>query len=115
METLASRIAREGALNTTDAVEWIVRLARSVERIHARGSVHGRISPHCLLIELEACASSGRLVAPDRAPALLAYQSPERLAGKAGGDPSWGDDMWALAATLYEALAGTPAFQGATD
>jgi hypothetical protein len=112
METLASRIEREGALNTTDAVGWIVRLARSLEHLHERGDAHGRVSPHCLLISLEDCASPGRMLGPSSVPDLFAYRSPERLAG---GEATAGDDTWALAATLYEAISGTPPFSGESD
>jgi hypothetical protein len=112
METLASRIAREGPLNTTDAVGWIVRLARNIEKLHAREAVYGRISPHCMLIERDAHTSVGCLTDPEQAPELLSYYSPERAAGVPGG-PS--DDTWALAATLFEAIVGVPAFQGASD
>ncbi|APR77902.1 Vegetative cell wall protein gp1 precursor (Hydroxyproline-rich glycoprotein 1) [Minicystis rosea] len=112
METLTSRIARRGALTPLDAVGWIVRLARSLERGHARGLIHKRVSPHCLLIEDSAPASAGRLVAPEEAPDLIAYHSPERVAGK---EPAPADDAWGVAVTLYEALTGMAAYEGADD
>jgi serine/threonine-protein kinase len=112
METLASRIARDGALTTSDAVGWILRLARTLELTHTRGGVHGRISPHCLLIDGESCTAAGQLVGRDHAPDLVAYYSPERVAGEA---PSVVDDTWAAAATLYEAICGKPPFKGTSD
>src|SRR6185312_14621305 len=101
-----------GALTPLDAVGWIVRLARSPERAHARGLIHRRVSPHCLLIDDSDPTSAGRLVEPVEAPDLLLYHSPERVAGQA---PAPSDDAWGVGVTLYEALTGMAAFEGADD
>jgi len=112
METLAARIARNGALKDTDAVGWAIRLSKNVERMHAIGHLHGHISPRCLRIAADACTSGGELLEPGKAPYLLRYHSPERAGGEG---PSTADDTWAIAVTLYEALTGAPPFQGASD
>ncbi|XYH96831.1 hypothetical protein ACMHYB_55165 [Sorangium sp. So ce1128] len=112
METLAARIARAGPLPDRDAVGWVVRLAKRVESLHARGTVHGRLSAACVVMEGEPCASRGWLSDPLATPAFVSYRSPERAAGEG---PSRQDDTWALAVTLYVALSGRLPFPGESD
>ncbi|WP_433930706.1 hypothetical protein AB3662_42065 [Sorangium cellulosum] len=112
METLAARIARAGPLPARDAVGWVIRLAKRVERLHGRGTVHGRLSTACVVMEGEPCASSGWLSDPLATPAFVGYRSPERAAGEG---PSRGDDTWALAVTLYVALSGKLPFPAESD
>jgi eukaryotic-like serine/threonine-protein kinase len=111
METLAARIAREGALPEADAVGWVIRVSRSVERIHERLGEHGRLSADAILIESGACVSEGRLLDFVDLPVSVAYHSPERSRGEG---PSSADDAWALAVMLYFALSGSLPFSGAT-
>jgi hypothetical protein len=112
METLASRVAREGGLQEIDAVGWAIRVARSVERVHERGGVHGRLSADGVLIESGKCTTEGRLIPFAELPENIAYHSPERERGEGG---SQADDTWAVAVTLYLALAGNLPFSGSTD
>ncbi|WP_437991167.1 hypothetical protein [Sorangium sp. So ce145] len=112
METLAARIARAGPLPDRDAVGWVVRLAKRVESLHARGTVHGRLSAACVVIEGEPCTSTGWLSDPLATPAFVGYRSPERAAGEG---PSRRDDTWALAVTLYTALSGALPFPAESD
>ncbi|WP_437926480.1 hypothetical protein WMF37_46985 [Sorangium sp. So ce291] len=112
METLAARIARAGPLPDRDAVGWVVRLAKRIEKLHARGTVHGRLSAACVVMEGEPCASRGWLSDPLATPAFVGYRSPERAAGEG---PSRQDDTWALAVTLYVALSGRLPFPAESD
>ncbi|WP_437657082.1 hypothetical protein [Sorangium sp. So ce1182] len=112
METLAARIARAGPLPDRDAVGWVVRLAKRVDSLHARGTVHGRLSAACVVMEGEPCASRGWLSDPLATPAFVSYRSPERAAGEG---PSRQDDTWALAVTLYVALSGRLPFPAESD
>src|SRR5579871_5898374 len=112
METLASRIEREGGLPEIDAVGWVIRLAFSVEQIHALGSVHGRLSADGILITEDRCTSEGRLIPFAELPENVAYHSPERERGEGG---SHADDTWAVAVILYLALSGNLPFSGTTD
>ncbi|XXT18468.1 hypothetical protein WME94_50390 [Sorangium sp. So ce429] len=112
METLAARIARAGPLPDKDAVGWVVRLAKRIEKLHARGTVHGRLSAACVVMEGEPCASRGWLSDPIATPAFVSYRSPERAAGEG---PSRQDDTWALAVTLYVALSGRLPFAAESD
>ncbi len=112
METLASRVAREGGLQEIDAVGWAIRVARSVQRIHERGGVHGRLSADGILIESGKCTTEGRLIPFAELPENVAYHSPERERGEGG---SQADDTWAVAVTLYLALSGSLPFSGTSD
>ncbi|WP_434043754.1 MULTISPECIES: hypothetical protein [Sorangium] len=112
METLAARIARAGPLPARDAVGWVIRLAKRVERMHGRGTVHGRLSAACVVMGDEPCASQGWLSDPLETPAFVSYRSPERAAGEG---PSRGDDTWALGVTLYVALSGKHPFPAESD
>ncbi|MGK3969498.1 hypothetical protein WMF38_34070 [Sorangium sp. So ce118] len=112
METLAARIARAGPLPDRDAVGWVVRLAKRIEKLHARGTVHGRLSAACVVMEGEPCASRGWLSDPLATPAFVSYRSPERAAGEG---PSRQDDTWALAVTLYVSLSGRLPFPAESD
>ncbi|WP_437754752.1 serine/threonine protein kinase [Sorangium sp. So ce1389] len=112
METLAARIARAGPLPDRDAVGWVVRLAKRIEKLHARGTVHGRLSAACVVMEGEPCASRAWLSDPLATPAFVSYRSPERAAGEG---PSRQDDTWALAVTLYVALSGRLPFPAESD
>ncbi|WP_438006139.1 hypothetical protein WME89_47235 [Sorangium sp. So ce321] len=112
METLAARIARAGPLPDRDAVGWVVRLAKRIDSLHARGTVHGRLSAACVVMEGEPCASRGWLSDPLATPAFVSYRSPERAAGEG---PSRQDDTWALAVTLYVALSGKLPFAAESD
>ncbi|MGK4001212.1 hypothetical protein WMF31_01205 [Sorangium sp. So ce1036] len=112
METLAARIARAGPLPDRDAVGWVIRLAKRVERMHARGTVHGRLSAACVISEDAPCTSKGWLSDPIATPSSVSYRSPERAAGEG---PSRRDDTWALAVTLYVTLSGKLPFPARND
>ncbi len=112
VETLASRVARDGALDEQDAVGWIIRLVKALEPIHALGVAHGAITAEALKIEGPSGGSRGLLADASRVRDLLAYHSPER---GGGGPISPEDDTWAVAVTLYLALTGALPFPGADD
>ncbi len=112
METLADRIARDGPINELDAVGWVIRLAKRLEALHALGVAHGSVSAACVQIANIDRGAKGSLVDLQRIKSSLAHHSPERVMG---GDLTPADDTWALAVTLYTALAGKPPFEGAND
>lgn len=112
METLADRIAREGALNELDAVGWVIRLAKRIEGIHALGAVHGSISPECMQTAGVPRTSQGVLLETSRASTRALYHSPERVQG---GGASQADDAWAVGLTLYTMLTGANPFAAASE
>ncbi len=91
---------------------WAIRLSRSVEEMHAKGRVHGRLSADGIRIALDACDSEGELIELADIPENIGYHSPERERGEGG---SQADDTWAVAVTLYLTLSGNLPFVGATD
>lgn len=112
METLAARIAREGPVNELDAVGWIVRLAKKLETLHARGLAHGGISPEALKTASASRLSLGMLVPTGATRNRLEFRSPERVDTEAS---SAADDTWSTAATLYTLITGSSPFVGSDD
>jgi hypothetical protein len=99
-----------GPVALENAVEWTTDVADGLATLHSRGAVHGAVSPRAILVIRPAPAvvpTLTELVVPPSG----AYCSPERVTG---GGPSMQDDVWALAASLYTALARKPPFQGAS-
>jgi serine/threonine protein kinase len=97
-------------LTPAEAVTLWIRLCRGVAALHASGGAHGAISPRSIVLEpgyQRAAPTLTQLLAPTSG----AYCAPERLQGRG---PSSADDTWALHATLFAALTGTPPFRGDT-
>jgi serine/threonine-protein kinase len=97
-----------GPVTLESAVEWTTSIADALATLHAHGAVHGALSPRSLLVirpEPAVVPMLTHLLVPPSG----AYCSPERVTGEG---PSVADDVWALAATLYTALARRPPFQG---
>lgn len=109
METLRAHLSRAGALRKPDAIGWCVRLAKRIEQLHNLGVAHGNISLECLLVASTAPSSRGVLIDIRRAPASVAFHSPERAQG---GQISPADDAWAIAMTLFTALTGKNPYEG---
>jgi serine/threonine-protein kinase len=97
-----------GPVALESAVEWTTSIADALATLHAHGAVHGALSPRSLLVirpEPAVIPMLTHLLVPPSG----AYCSPERVTGDG---PSKADDLWALAATLYTALARRPPFTG---
>jgi hypothetical protein len=112
VETLAARIARDGPVSELDAIGWAIRLSRRLEALHALGVAHGSVSPACVIAAGGDRNARAVLADVQKTPALLAFQSPERILG---GNLSPSDDVWALAATLYALLTGQNPFAATND
>ncbi|UQA54700.1 hypothetical protein [Polyangium aurulentum] len=112
METLADRIARDGPLNELDAVGWIIRLAKKLETLHARGLAYGGISPLAIKAAGVPRTSLGMLAGIGASPGRIAFYSPERVLQ---GGTSAADDTWATAATLFALLTGQSPFAAPDD
>lgn len=111
METLQTRVQREGPLDAADAVGWVVRLAKRIEELHRMGVAHGCLSASCILSPSRKPSGPGELADVRQAAMRPSFHSPERLAGQ-GISPA--DDTWAAAVTLYYLLTGSLPFPGKT-
>jgi tRNA A-37 threonylcarbamoyl transferase component Bud32 len=124
-ETLRHRLDRERQLPVADAVRIASEVGDALAYAHEHGVVHRDIKPENVLLQ------SGRPVVADFGIALAVqeaggnrltqtglslgtpqYMSPEQAAGERGVDGR--ADQYALAAMLYEMLAGEPPFSAPT-
>jgi serine/threonine protein kinase len=123
-ETLADRLARDGALPPAEAARIGAELAEALAHAHERGIVHRDIKPGNVLLERDGRArlvdfgiarllerESAHLTTAGTVTGTLRYLAPEQLAGE---DASPSTDLYALGAVLFEMLAGRPAFEAAT-
>ncbi len=124
-ETLRERIEHEKQLPVEDAVRIGVEVAGALDYAHRQGVIHRDIKPENILLH------DGRALVADFGIALALstagrermtetgmsvgtphYMSPEQAMG--GHEVTVRSDVYALGATLYEALVGEPPFTGPT-
>ena len=124
-ESLRHRLDRERQLPVADAVRIAAEVGDALAYAHEQGVIHRDIKPENILLQ------SGRPVLADFGIALAVqeaagnrltqtglslgtpqYMSPEQAAGERGVDGR--ADQYALAAVLYEMLAGDPPFTAPT-
>jgi serine/threonine-protein kinase len=128
MELLEGRSLREaiseGGLPATVAADYAVQIARGLAAAHERGIVHRDLKPENVFVSrdgrvkildfglarpLNAEGAPPGVTAPGTILGTAGYMSPEQVRGGAADARS---DIFALGATLYEMLAGRPAFGG---
>lgn len=119
--SLAETIQREGALAPRQAASLLRTVAEAVNYAHRLGVLHLDIKPGNVLLEengeaLVADFGLARrleetLAGSDEVAGTPSYMAPEQVAGGALGVAT---DVYALGATLYEALTARPPFRGAT-
>jgi serine/threonine protein kinase len=120
-ESLASRIARAGAMDESDAVAIVTRLLDALSYAHDRGIVHGDVKSANVLLAGDADAAAVTLIdwglarflaePAARATHFVAgtpgYMAPEVLRGDA---PEISSDVYAAGVILYELLTGSAPF-----
>ncbi len=132
-ETLADRVAREGALAPAEAVEIVRTLCMGLQHAHEAGVVHRDVKPANVVLVpraggfdpvlldfgvaklLDEATVEGRSAHGTRASTRLGtpqYMSPEQIEASHAVDPR--SDVFSLGTVLYELLCGRPAFDGAT-
>ncbi|MCW2620869.1 MAG: Serine/threonine protein kinase, partial [Frankiales bacterium] len=116
--SLASLLSRRGVLPPGEVVTVAAPLAQALAVAHARGLVHGDVSPANVLftgdgMPLLTDLGLARSVAEPRGNEPL-HATAEYLdpAVAAGADPGPASDVWALGALCFHLLAGTPPYEG---
>ena len=124
-DSLRARIARVGRLPVADALEIARAVGSALDYAHRQGVVHRDIKPENILLHeagalvadfgiaraLDAAGPRG-LTVTGFVLGTPAYMSPEQAAGEREVDGR--SDLYALACTLFEMLAGEPPFTGET-
>jgi serine/threonine protein kinase len=111
---------RDRRLAVADAVDVAARIAGALEAVHAVGIVHCDVKPANILRSDYAeptLADFGAALLPGHSSTGLVdlttpHVAPELLGGGTAGPAT---DVYGLASTLYELIAGRPAFGGAGD
>jgi len=105
-ESLADRLAK-GGLTPEEALRYAIDIGMALNRAHAGGAIHGKLSPHAILLT----GSGARIIRPMEGTDLdaLPYRAPEQVRG---GAPDWRSDIFAFGALLYEMASGRRAFPG---
>ncbi len=117
-ETLSS-----GPLDTAQAVETALQVARGLEAAHAKGIVHRDIKPSNIMVTpsggakimdfgLARSTTQAGLTETGMVMGTASYMSPEQARGEHVDHRT---DIWSLGAVLYEALTGERPFKGATS
>ncbi|MEJ2483343.1 MAG: serine/threonine-protein kinase [Gemmatimonadota bacterium] len=120
--SLRDRIASEGALPEAAALRIAGEVADALDHAHAHGVIHRDVKPgnillsgdHALLADFGvAHLASGveeTLTEAVLALGTPAYLSPEQASGD--GEVDGRSDLYSLGCVLYEALTGSPPFEG---
>ena len=121
-DSLAARLRRTGALPWEEAVGIGIKLAGALETAHRCGILHRDVKPGNVLVsdygdpQLTdfgiAHIAGGFETASGMFTGSLAYTAPEVIHGAPASAAS---DTYALAATLFQLIAGRPPFESQPD
>ena len=116
------RMLADGPLPVERALAIVGQIAEALDAAHARGLVHRDVKPanilvdaadHAYLCDFGLTKAGGTTsTVSGLVVGTLDYLAPEQIRGELVEGPA---DQYALAAVLYECLAGRPAFRRATE
>ena len=123
---LEVEIAHRGALPAQEAARIVAQVCAGIEEAHTAGLVHRDLKPSNVFLTNEADGrvarvldfgiamleeeGDARLTKAESVVGTPLYMAPELFRGARQADAR--SDVWALGATLYEALSGRPPFAG---
>ena len=122
-ETLAHRLAVEGAMDLNTVSSVIAQAAAAVDYAHANGIVHRDIKPANLMVDAagrvrladfgiaKPMDDAATITTPGDMVGTISYVAPEIIGG---GPASAASDIYSLAAVAYEMLTGERPFSGDT-
>ncbi len=119
--TLADIVRLDGPLTPAEVAAIGLTISDALHAIHSAGIIHRNLTPTSILVQRDGrvrltdfgIASSDLSTTLTGTGELLGtpgYIAPERIRGSSGTPSS---DLWELAATLYFAVEGQPAYEGA--
>jgi len=105
-QRLSARL-EEGVLPPEESLRIALEVGAALHRAHARGQVHGRISPAAVLLTPEGVrVLRPQSVNPERSEP---YRAPEQVRGS---QADWRSDIFSYGALLYELVSGRHPFPG---
>ena len=119
--SLEDLLRKSGRLQAARAIEYLRQAALALSAIHGFGMTHGRIKPSNIMVTRDAKGIKLTDFGVARPPEGQLQQAELGLAGAPyymapelgkGLPPTMHSDLYALGATFYHLLAGTPPFTG---
>lgn len=113
----ATRLRRDGTIRINEALKVGVQIASALETAHLAGILHRDLKPGNILIAADGAPKLGDFgiaaISAHEAAEQAQWFSPHYAAPEVVtvGETSAASDVYALAATLYELITGTPPFR----